>query len=112
MEFKITERSANGLGWNGKAYIIWDCELKGFGVRVQRGSVKSYILHYRIGAGRGAPLRKLTIGKHGSPWTPETARAEAKRLKQLEDENRRLKRLVADLSLDNQMLKFVSEGNW
>jgi integrase len=33
-----------------------------------------------MGAGRGAPLRKLTIGKHGSPWTPETARAEAKRL--------------------------------
>jgi integrase len=54
--------------------------LKGFGVRVQRGSVKSYILHYRVGAGRGAPLRKLTIGKHGSPWVPETARAEAKRL--------------------------------
>jgi integrase len=24
-------------------------------------------------------LRKLTIGKHGSPWTPDTARAEAKR---------------------------------
>src|SRR5579864_9738212 len=44
------------------------------------GSVKSYILHYRVGAGRGAPLRKLAIGKHGSPWTPETARAEAKRL--------------------------------
>ena len=37
---------------------------------------------------------------------------EAKRLKQLEDENRRLKTLVADLSLDNQMLKHLSEGNW
>ena len=37
---------------------------------------------------------------------------EAKRLKQLEDENRRLKQLVADLSLDNQMLKHVSSGNW
>jgi transposase-like protein len=37
---------------------------------------------------------------------------EAKRLKQLEDENRRLKQLVADLSLDNQMLKHVAEGNW
>ena len=37
---------------------------------------------------------------------------EAKRLKQLEDENQRLKRLVADLSLDNQMLKHVAEGNW
>ena len=37
---------------------------------------------------------------------------EANRLKHLEDENRRLKELVADLSLDNQMLKHLSEGNW
>jgi len=37
---------------------------------------------------------------------------EAKRLRQLEDENDRLKRLVADLSLDNQMLKHLAEGNW
>ena len=37
---------------------------------------------------------------------------EAVRLKKLEDENRRLKQLVADLSLDNQMLKFVAEGNF
>lgn len=36
---------------------------------------------------------------------------EAKRLKQLEDENKRLKRLVADQALDIQMLKFVNEGN-
>jgi len=32
---------------------------------------------------------------------------EARRLKQLEDENRRLKHLVADLTLDNQALKCV-----
>jgi transposase-like protein len=37
---------------------------------------------------------------------------EAKRLKELEDENRRLKQLVADLSLDNQMLKHINRGNW
>jgi putative transposase len=32
---------------------------------------------------------------------------ELRRLKQLEDENRRLKRLVADLTLDKQMLQEV-----
>ena len=37
---------------------------------------------------------------------------EAKRLKALEDENRRLKRLVADLSLDNALLKDVAGRSW
>lgn len=37
---------------------------------------------------------------------------QAKRLKDLEKENARLKKLVADLSLDNQILKEASEGNW
>ena len=37
---------------------------------------------------------------------------EAKRLRQLEDENKRLKEIVADLILDNKMLKHISEGNW
>jgi integrase len=41
---------------------------------------KSYAVDYRAGSGRRAPKRRLTIGKHGSPWTPETARIEAKRL--------------------------------
>jgi hypothetical protein len=37
---------------------------------------------------------------------------EAKRLKQLEQENARLKKLVADQALDIQILKEVSSGNW
>jgi putative transposase len=37
---------------------------------------------------------------------------EAIRLKKLEDENRRLKQLVADQALDIQMLKHIAEGNW
>lgn len=37
---------------------------------------------------------------------------EAKRLKHLEEENVRLKKLVADLSLDIAMLKEVASGNW
>ena len=37
---------------------------------------------------------------------------EAKRLKQLEEENKQLKSLVAELTLDNRMLKHITEGNW
>jgi len=37
---------------------------------------------------------------------------QAKRLKEMEKENARLKRLVAELSLDKQMLQEVAEGNF
>lgn len=37
---------------------------------------------------------------------------EAKRLRELEDENRRLKKLVADQALDIDMLKAVNEKKW
>jgi putative transposase len=38
--------------------------------------------------------------------------SEARRLKQIEDENRRLKHLVADLTLDNQALKALVGKRW
>ncbi len=37
---------------------------------------------------------------------------QAKKFKHLEKENARLKKLVADLSLDNAILKEVAEGNY
>ena len=38
--------------------------------------------------------------------------AQAKRLRELERENSKLKRLVAELSLEKQVLKDVAEGNF
>ena len=38
--------------------------------------------------------------------------SEARRLRALEEENTRLKRLVADLSLDNQILKDINSKKW
>ena len=38
--------------------------------------------------------------------------SEAKRLKQLEEENPRLKQIVADLTLDNKMLKDINSRKW
>ena len=42
---------------------------------------KTYIVEYRPGfGGRVTQKRRYTIGRHGCPWTPDTARAEAKRI--------------------------------
>ena len=38
--------------------------------------------------------------------------SDASRLRDLEDENRRLKRLVADLTLDKQMLQDIASRKW
>jgi integrase len=56
---------------------IWDRSLIGFGARRQKGDAVAYVLFYRTKDGR---QRWFTIGKHGAPWTPDTAREEAKRL--------------------------------
>lgn len=52
--------------------IIWDTDLKGFCARRQRADV-SYMLKTRV-KGR---IRWYTIGRHGQPWAPETARKRA-----------------------------------
>ena len=51
--------------------------MSGLAARRQVSPVVSYILMYRTMDGR---KRTYTIGKHGSPWTPETARQEARRI--------------------------------
>ena len=60
--------------------------------------------------------RKLGITEHTFyRWRAKYGGMEvsdARKLKALEDENRRLKHLVADLTLDNQMLKAVNAKKW
>jgi Arm DNA-binding domain len=71
---KIGLRDVRALEPGG---IIWDAAVVGFGARRQRSEAISYVLVYRTQEGR---QRWHTIGRHGSPWTPDTARAEAQRL--------------------------------
>ena len=61
-------------------YFLWDADLKGFGVKIARGGRKSYVCKYRVGSGRSAPTRRMTIGAHGSPCTADQARVEARKL--------------------------------
>jgi len=80
MRAKITKRVVDGVEPMGATYLVRDSEVRGFVLVVTPAGAKSYAVDYRAGSGRGSPKRRLTIGKHGSPWTPETARIEAKRL--------------------------------
>jgi len=80
MRAKITKRVVDGAEPRAATYLLRDTEVKGFVLVVTPAGAKSYAVDYRAGSGRGSPKRRLTIGKHGSPWTPEMARAAAKRL--------------------------------
>src|SRR5262249_44330216 len=57
--------------------VIWDAAVPAFGARRQKGDTVAYVLKFRTTTGR---QRWHTIGRHGAPWTPETAREEARRL--------------------------------
>ncbi len=70
---RLGKRSVDGLAPAEKEYVIWDDELKGFGIRVRPSGAKTYVATYR----HGRRFRWATIGKHGSPWTPESARLKA-----------------------------------
>ena len=81
--------------------------------------VIQYLRTVEIDTGKGLAVldacRKLGITEHTyDRWKKEYCGLrvdQAKRLKSLEQENSRLKRIVADLSLDNSTLKEVASGN-
>jgi transposase-like protein len=68
------------------------------------------------GANVGEACRKISVTEQTYyRWRKEYGGMrieQAKRLKRLEKENARLKKLVADISLDNAILKEVAEGNF
>jgi len=70
-----------------------------------------------ISQGKSAPIACRDAGISQQSyyrWRKEYGGLEldqARRLKDLEKENARLKRLVADLSLDKQVLKDIASGN-
>ena len=77
---KITKTLVDKTQPVGRDYFIWDSDLKGFGLKVSRNGRKSYVCQYRHGGGRSGNSRRITIGVHGSPWTVNQARTEARKL--------------------------------
>jgi integrase len=74
---EITKRSVDAMKPKvTKDVFLWDGKLSGFGVRCRPSTERYYFIKMRAGKRQ----RWITIGKHGAPWTAETARSEALRL--------------------------------
>lgn len=74
---RITKRLIDALQPpEGEDLIIWDTSVSGFRLRIRRTGRKVYEVRYRSEG--SVAQRQITIGRHGSPWTPETARDQAK----------------------------------
>jgi integrase len=69
---KITVEAVEALK---QGETLWDTSVKGFGARRQRHAAV-YVFKNR----QKGQQRFVTIGRHGAPWTPSTAREEARRL--------------------------------
>jgi hypothetical protein len=75
---RITKRLVDNLKSTAEDRFVWDNTLIGFGVRVQPTGAKSYVVKYRAGSGRGAPTRRVTLGRVGT-LTPDEGRALARK---------------------------------
>jgi integrase len=76
---RITKRLVDGLIPRATEYVTFDGEIPGFGIRTRPSGTKTYIVMYRAGFGRNAPLRKLTLGAVGK-LTPDQARKIARQV--------------------------------
>jgi Arm DNA-binding domain len=59
---KLTKRTVDAATPEADRFIVWDIELKGFGLLVLPSGVKSYVYDYRTPEGL---KRRITIGQHG-----------------------------------------------
>ncbi|MCW8087345.1 integrase arm-type DNA-binding domain-containing protein [Sabulicella glaciei] len=74
---KIGLREVRALGPGEEVWDAGPGAVTGFGIRRQQSDAVAYVVLYRTPEGRS---RRFTIGRHGAPWTPDTARDEARKV--------------------------------
>ena len=63
---RITKRLVDSLRPTGNDHFVWDDTLIGFAVRVQPTGRQVHVVKFRAGSGRGAPTRRVTLGRVGT----------------------------------------------
>src|SRR6516164_4134497 len=77
---KLTKRIIDAIRLEECPLILYDADLKGFGLRTAKNSTKSWFVEYRPGVGgRSVAKRRMVLG-HVGTLTPDQARAAAKEI--------------------------------
>ncbi|MET3646134.1 tyrosine-type recombinase/integrase [Phyllobacterium ifriqiyense] len=79
---KITKKVVEALVPRERPYLEWDAgdgAVKGFGVNVHPSGRKVFVAQFRIGSGRAAKEKRVSVGAFGT-WTVEQARDRARDL--------------------------------
>ncbi|MGC4027040.1 MAG: Arm DNA-binding domain-containing protein [Mesorhizobium sp.] len=80
-KIKLTKRAVDGAEVRSSRYVLFDSEIKGFGLRVFPSGQKSWIFEYKVdGGGRKASTKRVTIGR-SDEFTPDEARKFAEKLR-------------------------------
>ncbi|MGC4025325.1 MAG: site-specific integrase [Mesorhizobium sp.] len=80
-KIKLTKRVVDGAEIRPARYVLFDSEIKGFGLRVFPSGQKSWIFEYKVdGGGRKASTKRVTIGR-SDEFTPDEARKFAEKLR-------------------------------
>ena len=75
---KLTKRTVDAVEATGRRYVIYDTELKGFGLKVTPSGGKTWCVEYRAGArGRSANKRRMVLCA-ATALTPDQARNAAR----------------------------------
>ncbi len=103
----IVDRAAyGGASYSGKPsrYVLWDDDLRGFGVRIFPSGVKTFVLSYRSGGRK----RLMKIGRYGV-LTVDQARKKARKLLSRVDEGADPLAELQEKRLKASQAKTVSE---
>ena len=73
---KLTKVAVEQIPAQGEEVVVWDTALPGFGVRVKRTGVRSYIIQYRDRT--TGTSKRMTIGQHGALLTFDQAKKQAR----------------------------------
>ncbi len=110
---RITKRTVDAIPTPSKdegEARLWDTDLKGFFLRVYPSGRRVYALKYRSGPSQ----RIFTLGVHGSPFTPETARAAAwaalRRVSEGEDPMAEKRAAREALTVNTLIARYIEDG--